>query len=305
VTCARRSFVRVAWAVATACFAACTPDLGPNDGLVSSPRILAVKAEPPEARPGTAAMYTALVAEPADQDASDAVLWRFCTVPRPSTDDDAVATACLDAGALVAAGTGSPTVASTPSNACSLFGPDVPPGLVRPSDPDVTGGYYQPLRADVPGADPTFYLARILCNLASAPASIASAYAEQYVPNANPHLLPLVAGTGATRGPLATVPVGTRIALEAAWPAADAETYAYFDPGTQTLTPKREAMRVAWYASAGAFDTESTGRDESDPATTTDNGWTAPPTPGTAHLWIVLRDSRGGVDFATYDVAVR
>ena len=63
-------------------------------------------------------------------------------------------------------------------------------------------------------------------------------------------------------------------------------------------------MQVAWYSTDGAFDTESTGRAETDPATTTSNGWSAPSTAATepVHLWVVLRDSRGGVDFAAYDV---
>ena len=62
-------------------------------------------------------------------------------------------------------------------------------------------------------------------------------------------------------------------------------------------------MQVAWYSSGGTLDTESTGRAGDDPATTSD-GWTAPSQAGTVHLWIVLRDSRGGVDYASQDVVV-
>jgi hypothetical protein len=63
-------------------------------------------------------------------------------------------------------------------------------------------------------------------------------------------------------------------------------------------------MRVAWYASAGDFDAQSTGRGETDPVLFTDNTWTVPSAPGKVHIWIVLRDSRGGVDFAGYDFDV-
>jgi hypothetical protein len=63
-------------------------------------------------------------------------------------------------------------------------------------------------------------------------------------------------------------------------------------------------MRVAWYSSTGPFDTQSTGRAEDDPETTASSTWTAPSEPGTTHVWIVLRDSRGGLDFASYDLAV-
>ena len=103
---------------------------------------------------------------------------------------------------------------------------------------------------------------------------------------------------------LTAIPAGARVELEASWPAASAETFAYFDPVSQTLTTQREAMQVAWYTSAGSLDTESTGRASGDMSTTTDDGWDAPGTTGTVHVWIVLRDSRGGVDFAETDVTV-
>jgi hypothetical protein len=41
-------------------------------------------------------------------------------------------------------------------------------------------------------------------------------------------------------------------------------------------------MQVAWYSS--------------------DDAWQAPDGAKTTHVWIVLRDSRGGVDFASYDL---
>ena len=103
---------------------------------------------------------------------------------------------------------------------------------------------------------------------------------------------------------LDAVPTGARIELQASWSAADAESYAYFDRSAQTIATKRDAMRVAWYANSGSLATESTGRDEDESATTTSNLWLAPSYPGISRLWLVLRDSRGGVDFATYDLTV-
>ena len=70
------------------------------------------------------------------------------------------------------------------------------------------------------------------------------------------------------------------------------------------MTTQRESMQVAWYSSGGTLDTESTGRAADDLATTTDDGWDAPESAGTVHLWVVLRDSRGGADFAETDVTV-
>ncbi len=68
---------------------------------------------------------------------------------------------------------------------------------------------------------------------------------------------------------------------------------------------QREAMQVAWYTTAGTLDTESTGRSSTDDATTSDNFWTAPSSAGAiATLFVVLRDSRGGVDFASVELTV-
>jgi hypothetical protein len=295
----------VSW-TALATVAGCQPDLGANDGLVTRPTILAVKAEPPEAKPGTDATYSALVALPGGVDAGGAVLWRFCTAPEPLTTDNAVAPGCFDDASLAAAGSGASTMAATASTACSLFGPETASEGARPPDPDATGGYYQPLRADLAGADPTFYLARLLCGLGGAPADVVARYAQQYVPNANPRLLPLAATLGGKAVSLSSlrVPASATLSLEASWPASDAETYAYFDPSMQTLGTKREAMGVSWHASGGAFASESTGRSETDPATSTEDTWTAPGEGGGVTLWIVLRDSRGGTDFTTYDLTV-
>ena len=65
---------------------------------------------------------------------------------------------------------GPPTVtAPVPADACFLFGPEVSSAELRPRDPDVTGGFYQPMRVSVAGAETTaFGLLRIRCNLGSA-----------------------------------------------------------------------------------------------------------------------------------------
>ncbi|HEX3345037.1 MAG TPA: hypothetical protein VHS09_10725 [Polyangiaceae bacterium] len=283
----------------------CVPALGPGDSLVSSPRILAVRADPPEAGPGASVTFTAFVAGPDGTVADAAIAWSFCSAPKPLTEDNVVSSACLDASSLVAAGAGPTTTAATPGNGCSVFGPDV--GMtagLRPRDPDGTGGYYQPLRADLAGSDSAFELARIHCDLANADAMAAAAFAAAYTLNQNPQLLPLTASVGGAPVPLTGIPTGARVTFEASWPDASAETFAYYDPGSETVTTQRESMQVAWYSSAGVLDRESTGRAADDSATTTDDGWDAPAAAGTVHLWLVLRDSRGGVDFAPYDLVV-
>jgi hypothetical protein len=293
----------MAW-LSLACTLSCVPNLANDDSLVASTQVLAVRADPAEAKPGTPVTFTALVASPRGTVASAPITWDFCAAPRPLADDNVVSNSCLDSSSLVPAGNGTSTVATLPANGCSLFGPDTPPGGFRPVSPDVTGGYYQPLRADLPGTDMTFELARIHCDLANADATAAAAFAAAYQLNQNPQLLPLTATIAGSPVALTAIPTGARVTFEASWPDASAETFAYFDPVSQAVTSQRESMQLAWYSSAGALDTESTGRASDDPATTTDDGWDAPSAPGTVHLWIVLRDSRGGVDFAEYDLVV-
>jgi hypothetical protein len=283
---------------------ACAPDLGPPDTLITSTRVLAVRADPAEAKPGATVTLTPLVASPDGTVASPPIAWSFCSVPRPLTTDDVVSQACLDSALQMVAGEGPSITASTPGDGCTLFGPDIPAGGLRPVDPDATGGYYQPVLAELPGVAATIDLLRITCDLSGASAATAAAFAAAYVPNANPELLPLVVMIDGSPAPLTAIPAGARVDLEASWPSASAETYAYYDAATDTVTARREAMSVAWVSSAGALDTEATGRAATDFATTSDNAYVAPSAAGKVHLWIILRDGRGGVDFAAYDVDV-
>ncbi len=292
--------------VAVAIVVSCVPSLGPGESLIAAPRVLAIRNEPAEAAPGTMVTFTALVATPGGSEEDAALSWSFCTAQKPLTEDNVVSDACLGSSSLTALGAGPTVTAAIPANACSLFGPDTVSTAFRPRDADITGGYYQPLRADLAGADTAFDLARVHCDLANASAASATAFAAAYTLNKNPALLPLtatLAGGGAVVD-LAAVPAEAHLLLQASWDAASAESFAYYDPTSQTVTTQREAMQVGWYDSAGTLATGSTGRAGDDLATTSSVGWTAPASAGAVHLWIVLRDSRGGVDFTEVDVTV-
>jgi hypothetical protein len=285
--------------------ATCIPNLGPGDSLVTSPRLLAVRAEPAEANPGTSVTFTSFVVDPSGAVSAPRVVWDFCTAPLPLTEDNIVSNACLGSSSTVAAGFGGTTTTTTPAKGCELFGPDVIQGDFRPPDPDATGGYYQPLRAELLSAEATtFTLARIHCDLANASASAVKAFAAAYKLNQNPTLLPLTATVGGAAVSLAAIPAGATLLVTASWPGSSAETFAYYDPVAATVTTQRESMQVAWYSTAGTFETEATGRASTDPATTTTDTWTAPATAGTSHVFVVLRDSRGGVDFADTEFTV-
>jgi hypothetical protein len=107
-----------------------------------------------------------------------------------------------------------------------------------------------------------------------------------YVANHNPQP-DLLAVDGAT------LHAGAPATLTVTWPPDTAESYPVYDVATQTLVPHREALRVSWYATAGTFTDERTGRAADDPATDSSTQLTAPA--GTVYIWAVLRDDRGGV----------
>ena len=62
--------------------------------------------------------------------------------------------------------------------------------------------------------------------------------------------------------------------------------------GVSTATPKKGGSLVF-------------GVDAEEPDAFSDNAWTAPSQPGTVHLWIVLRDERGGAGWKSFVVDVR
>ncbi|MEO6599142.1 MAG: hypothetical protein ABIQ16_04665, partial [Polyangiaceae bacterium] len=172
---------------------ACRPEFDDRDWLIDSVRLLAVKSEPPEAKPGETVHFTALLSSPNAAAGAPDLDWRFCSAPKRLTENNAVSSSCLSANALEEAGRGLTIDAPTPLNGCALFGPDTPPGDFRPRDPDSTGGYFQPLRVDVPGTIPAFHLQRISCGLAEASADTARAFALAYVRNHNPTLAEVAA----------------------------------------------------------------------------------------------------------------
>ena len=283
---------------------ACRPTLYDDETLVTTPRLLAVKSEPAEARPGSLVSYTALIAAANTDAGEESPIWDYCSTPKSLTENNAVSAACLDESSLVFAGVGSSITAALPRSSCSDFGPEVPRGGYRARDPDGTGGYYQPLRIDLSGNPPLFHLSRILCQLSNASADASLQYSQEYVPNTNPHLASLEAAAVGVPVALDSIQIGQGVTLRASWPAEDSERYAYFDPGSQTVVTRRESMQLAWYASAGSFAATSTGRSENDAETSVTNQWTAPQVPGLVHLWLVLRDSRGGVDYRDYVLTV-
>lgn len=262
--------------------------------LIQGPRILALRAAPPELRPGGQLSLRALVATPGGEAMDAPVEWAWCTAPKPLTEDNVVAAGCLGEGAIVPLGAGIEVRGAVPEDACVRFGPDVPPPQEgeaprRPRDPDATGGYYQPVRARLPG-QVAFGLVRLDCGLAGAPASVVMQYRARHAPNLPPRLLGVEIGRGQEG-------TGTGLHLRAAWSAGSAERYPVYDALAVALVERREGLRASWFATAGAFTAPRTGRGGDEEETWTDTGWSAPAAPDPVHLFVVLRDERGGVDW--------
>ena len=297
----------IAWVAA---LAACKPELGDPTSLVSEPRIIAVRSDPPEALPDHAVTYQALIASP-DGAASPDVVWGFCAEPAPLSSNNTASDGCVYSAASLAA-RGPRVEATIPAGACAVFGPTPPapqPGQpqLRPHDADVTGGYYQPIRAlaQLDGAQlaPAIGLTRITCDLPDVSIDIALDFHARYRANQNPTLVDVVA-LGADRAAHAMtepVPAHTAVTLRASWTADSAESYPVFDRQLRALVDHREAIRVSWFVSDGALAADRTGRGEAEPEMFADDVWTTPDA-GPAYLWVVVRDSRGGVAFAGYTV---
>ncbi len=271
-------------ALVIAAFAfSCDDPLDQRLGIIDAPRVLAVIAQPAEAKPGAMITYEAVIASP-DGPLALAPRWGYCTSPKPPTEDNAASTDCVGGDALIDLGTAPTVMGALPAEGCIRFGPDVPPGGFRPRDPDASGGYYQPVRV---ASDELLAigLSRITCNLPTAPFDAAARYRAEYVANANPVLDQIS---------LDRVAANTDVTLTATWPAASAESYLYFDANAQQLVDRREAMRVSWFATGGTLAEDATAVAEDDRATSASTTWRTPAA-GDAWIWIVLRDSRGGV----------
>lgn len=303
--------------------AGCKPDLGAPASLVTGPRILAVRGLPPDATPGTDVVtYDALAVDVMGTVSSPLIDWAQCLEPDPPAFGNDVSDACLDIPDDT--GAPNPTFSAIPDiNDCSVFGPDTPPPKkgqppTRAADPDTTGGYYQPVRArweSPAGPVLAFALERIICHLANAPITEAGEFASTYTPNKNPVLagltfdpagaaLPLYTAGQPAAPPAASIARGAAITLEADFTADSAETFPVWDVVTLTLIQQRESLRVSWFATGGKFDHDVTGRTSDETETFTQNVWTAPETSGPVYFWTVLRDSRGGIDFASAEIDV-
>jgi len=302
---------------------ACAPVLEDDTPYLTDPRLVAAQVEPPEAAAGDPVRVIGLYADASGALSEAPIEWSLCVARRPLDELGPVDPSCLEPGSsdLVAIGTGLDVPATLPPDACSLFGPDPPPPAAgesgRPVDPDVTGGYYQPI-VGLDGAAATLVSARLRCGLPDVRQETYIEWNQRYVSNANPRIDALgLLRDGAIEpvpadghGTPPTVAPGEYVLLAAAWQTCDAapcdgaEPYVVYDRPNDTFVDHREAISVTWFGTGGTFDLPRTGVPGDAPATTVSNGWTAPDAPGEAWFAVVIRDDRGGVGFTGFRVTV-
>jgi plastocyanin len=207
-----------------------------------------------------------------------------------------------------------------PTNACQLFGPIAPTvqagePAIRPRDPDATGGYYLPVRvkfSDLATGDVAgFAFERIGCNLANANGSVIQEYNAQYQANKDPGIAGtdlVTSSAGATNLDTApqTVSVipGDTVDFVATFAAGSAESFPVLASSGDALVSQTESLHMSWFATAGSFTHDRTGVASDETSTSTTNSWKAPLEAMDVYLWLVLRDSRGGTAFKSYQLHV-
>jgi hypothetical protein len=218
--------------------AACREPLDDNLSEVDAPRVVAIVATPPEAKPNEEVAYRALLVDASGEIVESTLDWAYCIARKPQSTLGPVSDACLaQAGPqIVPIGNGLSVAGLVPADACRLFGPDPPEAALgepagRPLDPDPSGGYFQPIRV-LTGLEPTGVVVsgvRIACGVAGASPEVGADFGRRYRPNDNPVVESLTwveggsviapdddaSGHGA---PTLTVARGARMTLRVAWP---------------------------------------------------------------------------------------
>ena len=256
-------------AVALLGLAGCNQPL-PDRALVTTLRVLGVRAEPPEAAPGTTVHFDALVADPKGNGRVLKRAWAICNPGQGGvgTCGNPANTAVLGSG-LTADWTVPADALSGLSATDAEMGRDVYVVLGVEFD-DGTG------QTDRSDHDVAFKRIRLSTN-------------------ADPNRNPKIDSLFVEKSPAATQPVasGATLAIDAA-PSADSRQKWSSPNGTSG----EEDARFTWLITAGSLDSDVTYAD----GPTVTNAWHTPGGSGDLTLWVVLRDGRGGIDWATRTV---
>jgi len=258
---------------------------------VSELRVLGVVADPPEAAPGAPIQLSLVAASPSGPVIDGSVRWSVCSLPKALSEPGFASAACID-GADPALPARSLSVSlSIPPEACARFG-GADDADLRPRDADDTGGYYQPVRAALAGAaNPTLVRLRMLCPLRDAPIDLVKAYAERYRPNQNPAFDEVAAPE--ETGDRIVAP-GAEISLAVRVSANAFERFVTYEHSSNQLVERTESLTVSWFVSAGELVENQVLVPEHGAVVT---HFRAPKKGGVVHVWVMLRDDRGGLNY--------
>jgi len=335
---------RLTW-LALLSLAGCVPDFATDLSEISEPRVLAIAASPPEAQPRQMVQLTALVVGPEGVTTPD-VDFSACLARKPLTELGAVSQECLAPrpapGTVQKLGRGASAQLMLDQDVCKSFGPLRPTPMAgepsgRPVDPDVTGGFYQPVVGRL-GPELTLGSVRIACDQANVNRDEALELKQRYRLNETPRIARVTRADGAAETSLEEDRTQqlTSLApstLSVSWDecptesqcgdglctayedgtscpedcgstrkgCSGAEPYVWYNRETEQVEQRHEGVSVAWYTSNGHFENEQTGLDEAEARNRhdTQNVW-HPASAGPATVWLVIRDTRGGISWKTF-----
>lgn len=248
---------------------ACGQQFQPGN-VVDNLRVLAIRAEPPELRPGEAALLSALVADPRGGGRPISLLWGRCQIDGLVND----LLLCRDESRLSPLGAGETASVTAPVDYLTT----------SPQGPTTRRVLIVGLVAKA-GDETRIAFKEILVT------------GEDVPLNRNPRLTSLAvqrdeAGTPAGP-PLGSAEVGAKLRLVATADGALRERY--LKDGVDSL----EDSQFSWFTTKGELEKNRTFDDEAN------NLWTTPSQPENVTLWVVLRDGRNGTDWKSVPFDVR
>jgi hypothetical protein len=243
-----------------AILAACGANIA-DPAIVTGPRILAVRAEPPEVAPGGTVRLDALVVDTAGSTTS--YTWSLCIL-----DPVLGAGSCTDPAHLTPLSTGKTAVLTVPANALDAI----------PAAQRATGiSLFVALHVQTAGGT----------GLVRPDAIRSVRVSENLTPNVNPSL-EWVTIAGSER-PFPLLP-DSYVTIETKASIGSVQTYVDIPTGVTV----KEVLRVHWFVSDGDIGDSTTEPDHATglESTVWHHTSTDPP-----QVWVVLYDGRGGIDW--------
>lgn len=270
----RRVFV-VVWGV---CALGCAEESFVPRWRVERLRVLAVVAEPPDARPGDTIALTVHTAQPEANPNVPRVLWATC--PRLFIDNATGARRC-EGEAMVQEGTTVRFRLGAVSEGSASW-PFV--GIACHGSPRIDRN-----------------MARLDCDGGEGEHFLRTVRVRTETPNGNPRIARISLGD-TTLTPERPTPVqaGVTATLQVAFAPDAREPFTEVQPDG-TVRTLREALLTQYLTDRGTF--EASFRSDDDTMEPHRIRFAAP-TRGTARIWVVLSDGRGGFDVATRTVVV-